>query len=500
MPNKTTIINKFDGGMLADLRDDSELNPRGFAITKHFNLKKGKTLEPYRDLEADEDKTFNIVKFLFAADGAATTFNLWGLGVDVGTAKPGIYKKTNTGDVIGSAWTAPSNNVGTLGDRHKGAFFHYKNYLYCWQNGTVLSRFGDITGTPTFTDTYQTISYTNVAQPVRHPSDDIAYFFQDNVVHKLNNTTWSSSALTLPSNLVIMDAEPYGDYLAIACKSLNKAGRSVVFLWDRDSSLATLSRRIDWGFGELRWIATLGGNLIGISELFTDTGYFGADFQEIQIRQAVGNKAEFLRSIPVSLGRSETASNKVADNDKLYFPSGYTIRGVAHRGIWSVDYRGNPTLEVSVQDAASGPDGIGKLGNYWFVAHSNDGSVDRTNNSALYTYTSIYESNVFNGGDSTQKKKVAGVSVSTEPLPAAGQIVLKYLINEDIAGQDWTTDGVTVFTNTTDDSIHQSAINNAAGVNLPEYKEIQWRIESTGGAKPTALKFKWEIIGKDIYE
>ena len=172
-----------------------------------------------------------------------------------------------------------------------------------------------------------------------------------------------------------------------------------------------------------------------------------------------------------------------------------------HLGIWvfgrkninsnftlSLDY-----IEEGVDTANFYINSFGAAGDYWFINHSADGSITKTDDAGNYTFTSLYESQTFNGGDSSETKKLIGVTVFTAPMPAAGQIVLKYRKDED-------TSFTTIFTHTTDNSISHSAINiESSGATLPEYKEIIFRIESVGGAEITGLKFKSEIIDKDLY-
>jgi hypothetical protein len=76
-------------------------------------------------------------------------------------------------------------------------------------------------------------------------------------------------------------------------------------------------------------------------------------------------------------------------------------------------------------------------------------------------------------------------------LPADNSIVLKYRKNEETS---WTT----ILTSDTDNAISKSAIN-ISGATLPAFKEIQFRIESLGGAILTGLKFKYELIDDDAY-
>ena len=171
-----------------------------------------------------------------------------------------------------------------------------------------------------------------------------------------------------------------------------------------------------------------------------------------------------------------------------------TLNGDTRLGIWVVDSLGRIALSF-VEEEATSYEGIYALGNVWFIAHSNDGSVNNSVKDSSYSITnpSIYESLILNGGDSSKIKKLIGVTVFHEPLPAAGSVVLKYRKDEETA---WTT----IFTHTTDNSISHSAINiESSGANLPEYKEIQFQISSLGGAVITGLKYKAEEIDKDIY-
>ncbi len=146
-----------------------------------------------------------------------------------------------------------------------------------------------------------------------------------------------------------------------------------------------------------------------------------------------------------------------------------------------------------VEEEASSIEGMFLLGNFWFFAHSNDGSVNRTDNDSTFTHTSIYQSQKYTLGDASKTKKLLGTTVMSAPLPTAGQVVLRYRKDEETT---WTT----IFTNTTDNSISHSAINiESSGITLTEFKEIQFRIQSTGGAEITGLKFRAEEIDKDFY-
>ena len=56
----------------------------------------------------------------------------------------------------------------------------------------------------------------------------------------------------------------------ITCVPVNNVGTSVVFLWDRDTSLLTLSESITWGQGLVKVMGNVNGTPIGVS-LSSDT-------------------------------------------------------------------------------------------------------------------------------------------------------------------------------------------------------------------------------------
>jgi hypothetical protein len=300
--------------------------------------------------------------------------------------------------------------------------------------------------------------------------------------------------LTLPSNLEIKSACAYGNYLAIGCstKDIIKP-QSVVFLWDRDSSLTTLTQRIDFGEGKIEKLANLGNNLIALmsyhlSDVYTASG------GKVIIKQAVGEKAQTLNEILSDNTGGGVQANGIVDGDILYQTMEIERNGDKRHGIWRIDKFGNATIDYVEEEVAS--DGnynaIFKTGNVWWIAHSGDGSVNRTDmtSSPFYRYDSIYESLIFDDDDSAMTKKLLSVGVMFEALPNNGQVTLKYRVDEDLNDATaWTT----IFTYDTDDAVEHFAVNiEADGSELPEYKEIQFRIESTGGAVITGLKYRTE--------
>lgn len=487
----TEIINTFDQGISNDKRSN---NTRKFAITKHLDaFTYPHKLVPYYKTEAVEDKTYDIVKFAYVASNS----RLYGFGIIPASATTRIYY------LSGTTWTAATGGDGSTNNRKEGVFIYYKDYLYMWREGTIM-RYGILT--ETFTDNWQggLTTATNVATPVHHSADDKLYFFADNIVHSWDNSSFAT-ALTLPSNLKIVSACEYGNYLAIGCTDKSGFGKSTVFLWDRDSSLSTISGKIDFGEGQLRHLANLNNKLIGVmaynlTELYP---------RKMLIKQANGDFGKTINEITLDANGyifglttddSAVACNSVVDNNKLYFTAHLPFEGDTRLGIWVVDEYGNASLDFIEEEATDTTgvvfQGIFRLGNTWWIAHSNDGSVNRTDDNASYSLTNpgIYETLIRNAGDSSLTKKLVSVTVMNEPLPtsASAKLTLKYKKDEETS---WTT----IFENTLDNSISHTTINiESTGATLPQFKEIQFRLESLFGVVPTGLKYKAEIIDSDI--
>jgi hypothetical protein len=485
MARTTTKLVRFDQGMRADLRSD-----QGEGRVQHFQVFPHK-LVPQFSTKADENNSLNIVRFLYGS--WLTGYKLWGLGTNNGGSLPAVYNKgILTGNLLDDNWTTPSNNVAGSGARDTRVFFEYKAGLFGFRGGTALWRFD--TAAATFTDTFQSVAYSSLADPVHHPADDCAYFFADNKVYRLNNTTWDGLVLTLPSNLVITSCDAQGDYLAIGCKSVSGAGNSVVFLWDRDSSLSTVSAKIDWGKGDLIHLANLEGVLVGVTDYFTNS-FLSHSKGKAQFKRATSGvtKAAIMQEF-ITEGPSYFTGNKHVVDDKLHFPLEFKRDGAMVHGVWSVDAQGRVEIPMSESEADAITDGlryqgIYKTGNYWWLAHSNDGSVNRTDDQNNYSATSIYETTIIGSPD--EQSQLVGATLSFEPLPSGATATLKF---RKVGTTSWTT----LKSESTAGAKVLSATKDASGA-VPTFNEAQFRLESTGGAIITGLEYTVERNDKKPY-
>ena len=268
--------------------------------------------------------------------------------------------------------------------------------------------------------------------------------------------------------------------------------------------MTTVEETVDFGEGALMIIENVGGALIGISAHAQAAGTIIDIEPKITFRSYTGGAPRVVKEIKwTGTGTPTTllGNYKAKKNDAVYFACKQYIENKTVNQIWvcgrnrAGQFFVTPDRLVNNDTALTGNvDGFTIIGDYLWVAYNGDGSLKRTDDAANFTATAIYESPRFNGGDTMLKKKLVGVTVMSDPMPTAGQIVAKYKIDAE-------TTFTTISTNTTDDSLGESAINiESSGATLPEFQEITFRIESTGGAVPTAYRFAYEITGKDFYD
>ena len=402
-------------------------------------------------------------------------------------------------DLIDNLWINTSNYQSASGAINFNVFIYYARTgrIYALKaSGAVLKY--DPSGSVAIVedDTPSGLgTITNDAQGIVHSKDDILYIPYNNKIAKNDNGSWTADSLTLPTHLFVTSICEYGNYLAIACAPLSGVGKSIVYLWDRDATLTTLSDSIDWGDERLNVLNEVDGVLVGISYAPSNTTRFNSRvvFRYLSVSRAIKFKEFFTGS---ATGVVNQAKQLV--NNRLYFPMLIYLNGANREGIWSVGRNKDGMLNV-IQERTSNNDtalvstknivGFIVVGDFMFISYldNNTRAVSKTNDTASFTATSIYESKIFTGGDISLNKKLLGVTVMSEALPTAGQIVMKYKINAE-------TSYTTILTEATDNSLSDSAINiESSGVNLPEFKEISFRIESTGNAVITGFSFKYEI-------
>lgn len=508
----STIVNRFDGGMVDDYRTDSTSS---MAVVKHFDIHNyPHKLGPIRAPSAITSGHV-IGNIIVGTDGL-----FYGLGTD--DANPTFQKIWNIPDPATPVWTAVANSLsGNVIDYT--LFVEYKNYFYTARSGYIM-RF-DRTGIAASNTTYSAIAYTDIAQGVVHPKDGKLYIPYSTsagaFIWSLDSHagTPNTTALTISdTSYKITAITPYGNYLAIAITPIiGSATGSKVLLWDRDSSVVNVSDIIDWGSGILKVLNVLDGYLVGISDVGGSVSNTILDRDSIEIKFYSGGTPQLLTQI--STRKQTTSAPDAVINSRVNFLAGrkmyfsLTITGggasPSLNGLWALGKNSAGKFIYGIERMATtdgsetGVRAAAMIGNYACMVHTADGTTTISTSTSvlanIYTATSVYESKIFNLGDSSAHKKLVGVTVMHEPLSASGSVTMKYRINENINNE--SAGWITIFTNATLNSLSYDAVNvESTGATLPEYDEIQFQITSTGGASITGYRFNLEIIPNANYD
>ena len=486
-------LNNFASGISDDPRED---NAQKFQITKHFDIfSNPNRLTPYRSLEADTNdgstatgmKQYFVQDFLYASASA----KLYGLG----QTGAGLTKIVNKADATVGNWTLPATSEGN-GAVKNGCLVEYKDYLWGFQGTTQVWKWGLLSGTPAITNSAGTVAtITSVAQGVIAKDDSLYLPYNNKIVRVNAGGTVQDAVLTLPTNFKITSICNYGNYLAIGCAPISTFnGVSKVFLWNLISP--DVQEAIDWGEGELRVLETIEGMLVGVTDRYLNNAT-GAGRGSMIIQTYSGGVPQVIKEVfTQALTNKSIPLQKAVKNNRLFWAAKIMTNSAGttyNEGIWSfgrknVLYPFSLTLDIVDENVnTSGIQAIGTAANYFFVTHSADGSIDKTNDVATFAFSSVYESQIFNFGDQDADKTFLCLCVYFRKLATGESLTAKYRVDGATA---WTTIG----TFTTVGELSRTFVNiESTGDAFASGKEYEFQLTSTGGLEITGFKVKARI-------
>lgn len=338
-------------------------------------------------------------------------------------------------------------------------------------------------GVTTVANSSETI--TSVAQGLI-AKDDNGYIFYNNIVVRIYPSgTVQDQALKLPTNLKITSATNFGNYLAIGCSPTSiYNGVSKVFLWNLYSP--DVQEVIDWGEGELRVLGNVEGMLVGITDRYLNNAS-GAGRGSLIVQGYTGGSPQVLKEVfTEKLNGITMPLSKAVKNNRLFFSAKImtnTAGTTYDEGIWSfgrknANYPYSLSLDyISENISTSGIQSFGSAGNFFFIAHSGDGSVDKINDTATYSFTSILETQVLNFGSTELDKRLESFKVSARKQAAGESIILKYKVDD---ATSWTTIGTW---DTDGELSHTFLREETNSVDFKSGREFKFQINSTGGAE-----------------
>lgn len=485
-------ISTFSGGIADSPRKNSASE---FIVTKHFDIfSDPNKLTPYRDLSADTNdgststgmKQYYVRDFLYHSSSA----KLYGLG----QTGAGLTKIVSKADATTGNWTLNASSEGN-GAVQNGCFIEYKDILWGFQGTTQIWSW--VIATNTITNSKSTVgaTITSVAQGLVF--NDYLYLPYNNKIWRATDaTTFSDAFLTLPTNIKITSLTAFGKYIAIAVAPISTFnGVSKVFLWDGTST--DVQEKIDWGEGEIRVLETIEGYLVGVSDRYLNNAT-GAGRGSMIIQIYSGGTPQVVKEVfTQALSGKTMPISKAVKNNRLFFAAKVMTNSAGteyNEGIWSFGRKNSAypfTLTLDIIDEninTSGIQAFGTAANYFFITHSGDGSIDKTSATATYTFTSIYESQIFDFGDVDSDKRLEKVKVSFRKLTSGETVTAKYKVD---GATSWTTIGSVATTGELSRSFLGIESSDAA---FASGKEYQFQFTSVGGAEITSFALQATIL------
>ena len=503
MQTKEITFRKFDGGKAFDVRDAQS---NQFSKSLNFDIHaQGSVLTPVRAYEADE--TYNGSSTGIKASDLTAFGNTGGTIFGLGRKNDGTGRKIYNKSITGDTWDAFTDSLGgpveaADGSPYPGFFMRnftsngLSQYWFVTSSGTTatngLLQLGFIDYSQGVVENFskKTLAFnpTFTLQGILGKDGKI-YISDNNKVHSCNlDGTVSSNVFTVSVNYKITSFALYGNYLAIA---IYGQGRSKLLLWDYANAQAT--ETIEWGEGALMVIENLDNVLVGVTDKFISSTLFPGSANGTGLMQIKEWSGGFGRSTDVkAYGTVDGAVQQykyIKNGCLLWYAKIPLENGEYEEGIWSYGKRvSSQTNALSLQRGIAGSsfEGFWGADGYLYLPHSGDGSVSRTASTDIFTLTSTYETVIINDEDSAREKQALGATLSFEPLDSGQTIGLKY--RKD--GGAWTTL----------DPVPALATNDLSAVFLPSFnfREIEFQVTSTGGAKPTTLKFIYEPLNNAI--
>jgi hypothetical protein len=248
---------------------------------------------------------------------------------------------------------------------------------------------------------------------------------------------------------------------------------------------------VDWGEGELRVLDTVEGYLVGITDRYLNSANGAGKGSMIVQIYTGGNSANVVKEIFTQTLNGKTIPlSKAVRNNRIFWSAKIMTNTAGteyDEGIWSFGRKNvnSPfALNLDIIDENVDTDGIeafGTAANYFFITHSNDGSIDKTNDANTFAFTSALETTIFNFDASETEKRLEQVRVAFSPLTSGQSLTVKYKVDEETT---WSTIGTF---NTVGENSYTFHNIEATDVPFKSGKEFKFRLESLGGLEITEL-------------
>jgi hypothetical protein len=300
--------------------------------------------------------------------------------------------------------------------------------------------------------------------------------------------------------------ESWNGYIAMAGYRTNTFN-SFLQIWNRSDTLAT--ETIDLGLGQARVLGNIKGTLFTVVNNFIEDNQKAVKNPSMDIRIYEGGnsyKTTHRISVPTTMEdyTFENAWEQPVSNLRgrlknaiIFYAKIPNYDGVGYaEGLWAVGKNEiTDTFSLSLLYDTEGMGDVYNLAtltNQVVILHDRN-RISRINPEPQYTNLSVFETRIFNDGNSDTEKELSGVEIMHENLES-GQVITIYKKTEEDA--DW----VEIFQSTETNSVSmESTVIMSSGDAMGKFKEIQFKGTSTGGKSAiTQLAFTYETLQGNV--
>jgi hypothetical protein len=302
--------------------------------------------------------------------------------------------------------------------------------------------------------------------------------------------------------------EDYNGYIAVA-GGYYGGDKSYLQLWDRASLVSNQS--VNVGLGELQVLGNIKGTLFGVINNFVDSSNkaLGTQSMDVRVYSGGGDMVTTHKiSAPTNMdGFYTNAWDKPVSqlkctnkNAVLFYAKIPSVEGGYNEGFWSIGK--NETGDQSSISLALMYDtstlghvyNVTSIANQIVVFHDTN-KVSRLSLSPNYSGESVVITRIFNGGNSETDKQLQGVEIMHKKL-TGDQSISVYKKSE--TDTDWVLSMTSTANNEASTMSKETSVD-ANGDSLGDFKEVQFKIVSTGGSSGiTQFAMKYETLSNTI--
>ncbi|HDO20109.1 MAG TPA: hypothetical protein ENG81_01100 [Candidatus Bathyarchaeota archaeon] len=496
---KEIIIDRWDGGMKEQVRN----LPNGyFKYLENLSVGKDGSTIGHNFVATKDDggyggtPDYRSLRRILEVNGLFLA-----LGNDGGT-DTSIWQKD------GAAWTSQTITANYAIDHRDNPFFVY-------DAGYILFHNNEKIGLYKVSDKSNNGDFLSLAGGLWGGVmwQGNAYGWNGQKVYKIDVGDYAGSQsitemVEIPSDQEIVELLPYGnDLMAIICTSTTN--ESLMYIWDGVTT-TTFYDIINIGRGTVSGGAVLEGIITVIMESSSELLIKQYDQVVLKTVHTLDVSADVSGDTEMALYRTRAYNGFIYILGIVTRPDGagstgepvmyrYGRKDITKPMSFCVykyfDYiqtdPNNVMVDLLMHESVVS--GVDSVPSYFALvteddAGDDDATVEEIQTSAGKTVNvqvGIIETGIYTL-DASILKALSKVNIQLSALPAAGKVIVKYKKDADAT---WTT----IATNAVDDTISHVSVNiESTGVNLPEFREIAFRIELSGGAEMTAFKAKYE--------